>query len=622
MTLTPFLAVAQVLSNPVPTNDNATQQALVGGVGSASGDSTLGTIGGILGGDTGRAIGNAATKIADKVKSIMSKVCVTTKVTGILQTADKVNQWTFGGLDLLTPGGQTAQATLIKGKIVTLSDARDCLQSQIDQLASTVPVSILQAQQIQTTLDGLTKTKTTIDARLDILNDQYTLATQSIWKTILVASLLTTSKSLATNLVNKLVSQYKINDFTKYADAVATQVYDNEYIQNNASGSNADQMILRSMLTNPIAQSVIQPAVYQKTNDSLGFAPATVDLSASNPDFYTQMALVGAGGNNPFVQQMVMTDKAINAHNQALATAQSEIAQSNGLKTPRSCAGSLEQQKSIDLAYNAANKQVQDRQKLYSTLLSNPNSSSDDIARAQSDLNAAIKQLQSVPNKNVDAAGNAALDICTAIVSPPSLINKGINDAFQAITGDMTNYNNANLPFFVNAIAGIASQVSNSLIFGGKVSGTQILNENAGNIALATSYATNYVGSELQSKQNNGLTVSVQRSDDGSNKTSATYSIEWDAQSVSGATGLSVTGPGLPANMSGLVQSKLSATVPATVVAPGNYIYTITAYGQSKADVKATVTITVTPSSVAGANVAKPLEAIRGPSGINPRGQE
>ncbi len=529
----------------------------------------------------------------------------------------------------LSPTGKAEQIALIKSKITQLTSARTCIQSQIDQLNGISPVSILQAQIVQTNLDGLTKQKNTIDLRVDALNDQLNIANQSLWKTILIASLLSVSKSLSTTMVNKLVSNYKINDFQKYAEAVATQVYDNEFIQDNSSGSAADQLILRSMLTNPIAKSVIQPSVYQRTNDSLGFVPSTVDTTANNSNFYIQMASVGTAGNSPFVQQMVLADAAQRSHDKAVSTAQAEIAQSNGLKTPRTCGATLQQQKTIDDAYKAANDKVQYQQaelvRLQDSRDSGLTVKDSDIAQAQADLNTALKQMQAVPYNNLDAKGNAAIDVCTAIVSPPSLINQGINEAFKAITNNMYNYNSDNLPEFVNIISGIASQVSNSLIFGGNTSAAKILDENLAPAAAAATYAANFAASELINKESNGLSFTVTRTDDGSKPGSATYSLKWDANSVDGAKSVALIGPGLPFNTSGLITPNLTGTVTATVSTTGNLTFSVVAYGASKNDVKASVTIPVNPSQVAGASIARPLETIRGPSinqivAISPRG--
>ncbi len=582
-----------------------------------------------MGGSTGKQIGDAADKVSKQISGIMSKICVTSQVNKILTTADQINQWTFGGLSSLSPTGKAEQIALIKSKITQLTTARTCIQAQIDDLNKVSPISVLQAQQVQTALDGLTKQKNTIDLRVDALNDQLNIATQSLWKTILIASLLSVSKSLSTTMVNKLVNNYKINDFTKYAEAVATQVYDNEFIQNNSSGSAADQLILRSMLTNPVAQSEIQSAVYQRASDSLGFIPSTVDSSSNNSNFYIQMANVGTAGNSPFVQQMVLADAAQRSHSQAVSTAQAEIAQSNGLKTPRTCGATLQQQKTIDASYKAANDKVQYQQKELTRLQDSRDSGltvkDSDIAQAQADLNTAIKQMQAVPNNSLDAKGNAAIDICTAITSPPSLINQGINEAFKAITNNMYNYNSDNLPEFVNIISGIASQVSNSLIFGGNNSASKILDENLAPAAAAASYAVNFATAELQNKESNGLSITVTRTDDGSKTGSATYSIKWDAKSVDGANLTTVIGPGLPLNTSGLISASLTGATTATVSTTGTLTFTAVAYGVNKSDVKASVSVQVNPSQVAGASIARPLESIRGPSvnqvvAISPRG--
>ncbi len=616
----PNFAFAQV---SVPTNDAGTQQALVGK-----------STGGILG-----SLSSAISQVDGAISKITSTACVTSQVSSILSAVDNVNQWTFGGLSLLTSNGQTSQAAAIELKMEKLSAARDCLESEINQLNAQKPGSILQAQQIQTLLAQYTKEKNTIDARFDVLVDQYTVATQSIWKTILITSLLNISKSLSINMVNRLVSNYKIADFAQYADAVASEVYDNELIAKNFSGAPADEMIVRSMLTNPIAQSVISPAIYARASAALGFDPAT--LSYNDPDFYQKLASVGYAQADPYFQQQNMANITGQIYAQAQMNAQAEVAQSGGLKTPRTCLGTLQEQQAIDQSFQAANDQLQNRTALYNKLLSAQQVGmpvkQSDIAQAQADMIAAQKQLQGVPN---EVNNKPLIDICQGIVSPPSLISKGIDQAFQALGGNLGKYNNSNLPFFVNFVSDIANQISNNLIFGGGMYGSSIIGENAGNISAAAGMAATYASSDLHGSQKNNMIFTATRSTDvgSGNSALASYNLQWDASNVTNATGVSITGSGLPANTSGLVVFYLSGATTASVPIGGTYTYTLTAYGKSKADVLARTTVTVSPSqpqasqlsaadklpagSVAGAFISREPLAVRGPvQALHPRGE-
>ncbi len=598
----PFLAFAQVLS--VPTADinsgNLTGQA------------------------TGIAANIAATTALTAAAQV-NQACATFEQ-AYFNGQSGAQVTSLGGLDLISGGtAMDKQLQLQIGEIdgaplpVTVPTPSviqgliPCRQQALTAVNAVVAINTYIANQKQTLYNTITASIANLKAREQSLKNQDIIAQQGFWKTLVYNILIKTTQSVSTRLVSQLVSNYKIQDFEKYAGAVATQVYDNEFIQDNANGSAADQLILRSMLTNPAAQSTIQSAIYQRSSTNLGFTPSTVDTSANNQNFYMQMATIAAPANDPFVTQMTMANTAMQAHSQAMTTAQAEIAQSNGLKTPRTCGATLQQQQSIDASYKAANDQVANRQALYNSLISNPNSKPADLAQAQSDLNAATKNLQAVPSNSLDAGGNAAIDICTAIVSPPSLINKGINDALGAFDQSLATYNNNNLPSFITGITTVATGLINNLIFGGNQSSSNILSETTGVLASGAALATNVASSQAQVQQNNNLVVTAQRTDDGTNKSSASYAIQWDATNVTGATGVSVAGPGLPSNTSGLITTNLSATTQATVGTTGSYTYTITAYGASKSDVKAAVTLIISPAIVAGASISRPMQPIRGP---------
>ena len=83
-----------------------------------------------------------------------------------------------------------------------------------------------------------------------------------------------------------------------------------------------------------------------KAGQYLGFDPTTLD--PNDPNFYQKMYSVGGGNANPFVQQIAFANAAQMVHAKSLVTAQAEISQSAGLKTPRNCQGTLAQQQLLD----------------------------------------------------------------------------------------------------------------------------------------------------------------------------------------------------------------------------------------------------------------------------------
>jgi len=529
---------------------------------------------------------------------------------------DTAAQLGMGGLTLI--GGGAAMQVQLTAKLGKIDSAITCHQGVLATLNAIVAPDSFVSQQKQIVSNKAASAIAALKVKEETVKGQLTLAQQGFWKTLVYNILIKTTQSISAHMLNNLTNNFKIKDFTKYADAVATQVYDNALITQNYSGKAEDQLLIRSMLSNPIVQNEISPAIFQRVNTNLGFNPSTVDVMS--PSFYANMALVGAQENSPYVQQMVFADQTQALHAKALNTAEQEIAQSNGLKTPRTCVGTLSQQKAIDSSYASVNARLKDRQKLLSTLAdaqtAGQNVSATDIAKAQADVNQAAKDLQNLPN-SPGVAGKAAIDICTAIVSPPSLINQGINEALHQIGQNLGTYNDNNLPFFITAITDIATKYTNSLIFGGNVNTNSVIQEAVGAGAATAAQAIN---NNYQTKQVNNVSVSSSINGSTGTGNQVSINIDWDATALGNASGVAISGPGIPANMSGLMVNQLSGSIAATVNGPGTYKYVVSVYGASKSDVLATIPISVVVPAVAGVSVSRPLEQIRGP--LTPRGMQ
>jgi len=558
-------------------------------------------------------ISTSTVVAAIKAATIANKACETAET--VYFKTDKAVSFGFGGLSLISGGANVAAQ--LQAKITAIEGFKVCRQAILVTLDAIVTPSVFTASQKETLYNAVSTVLATLKAREEPLVNQLRVVQQGFWKTLVFNILIKTTKSVAINMANKLVNSYKIKDFAKYADAVATQVYDSQFILNNFSGNKADQMLVRSILNNPAVQSQIPPAIFMRADQALGFNPKTI--SYSDPNFYSKMASVGGGYANPYFQNVVLTSQAEQIRSRSVATAQAEIAQSTGLKTPRNCLGTMAQQNSIDLSYKALNDKLQDRQNLLNDLLNAQNLGrsvkQSDIDRARADYDSVLRELQALPN----SVQSPIVKICEGIVSPPSLINKGIDEAFKSIGQNMGTYNENNLPFFINFITDVATQISNNLIFGGGIGGSHILDENAGNLARAGALGLGALTANNQVKQDKNFIFKSTQTDDGSDPTSATFELSWDASGVANAQQIAITGPNLPAAYNGIMAPDISSSVNVTVAVPGTYTYTITVYGKSKADVLGSITLTIAPSAVEGAFTDKPSISIRGP-GVSPRG--
>ncbi len=476
------------------------------------------------------------------------------------------------------------------------------------------------AGEISTGLATYKKKQDDLEARIDNAN-------QGFWKTLLVALLLKTSKAMANALVSKLVNNYKIKDFKQYADSVATLVYDNQFIRENYPDKEG-QMMARAILNNPLLRNQVPTALFVAADKNLGFDPGT--LSPNDPNYYTKMASVGAGSANPYLQQSIYVSNVDAARAKSMNMAQNQIAQSNGLKTPVNCAGSLAQQNSIDAQTKALSAQLDNRTALLNNLNAakglGQNVSSTDIAKAQADYNTALNTW----NKSPDAlgSGNAAIIMCEAIVAPPILINKGIDQAFNAIGVNMAQYNSNNLPAFINTITDVASQIGTSFIFGGSQGAQNAAVMSEGKLVGAAVAATSdYVSSNTAANIAKGI---INFSFDSGTVAPNSYSLSWEVSKdvISSASYVVISGDGAPMTINQLTSQKIVQRLPLTgttaITTTKGGIYTLTVYdgaGKVLTSASTSFAIPATPL-VNGAFTAKPSLSIRGPEPeFNPRGE-
>ncbi len=398
----------------------------------------------------------------------------------------------------------TAYNSYLNTPLLPLCPGMLALMATLDKLTAPNTYTSTLKQQLVTQMRSDIQT---YNDKLKTAQARYNVASQSVWKALMITVLINTTKSVADQLVNKLVNNYKIANIKAYTDSLATLAYDNQFIRDNFPGSQ-DQLMARAILTNPILRSQIQPGIYTEINQNLGFQPMT--LSTSDPNYYAKMAAVGATSNNPYYVQTAFVVGVDASHANSVAHAQLQISQGNGYKAPVNCAGSLSQQKQIDTQTKAASDQLANRQALLTNLQQaqalGQNVPVADLARAQADYNSALAAWNNVPytvsgqNSVSNAAvgggnnteGTMAIVMCEAVASPAVLVNQGIDAMFKAVGANISQYNSNNLPGFLSAIGGIATQIGSSMILGGITGNSSTVNEKMaiGQAISATTGAT------------------------------------------------------------------------------------------------------------------------------------
>jgi hypothetical protein len=423
------------------------------------------------------------------------------------QTASKSN--VLSTVALLTNDGQTAQLNAMKILDNVYETYFACAQDQYLIFTGTggadsgLPASSLYTSGLkQQYVNKIDADWTTYLKKQSDLEARISNANQGFWKTFLISTLLTASKSVADTLVTKLVNNYKISNFKQYADSAATLMYDNQFIRQNFPNAE-DQLMARAILNNPLLRTQIQPGIFVAANAALGFNPAAMNPSSAN--FYGQMAAMGSPAANPYYLQTAYVGGVDQSRSASLATAQQQISQGSGYKAPVNCAGTLNQQQQIDSQAIALQNQLANRQALLTNLqqaqAAKPGSvSNSDLLKATSDYNAALNAWNNAPDAVTSSSGSTSTDpaiiMCEAISSPAVLVNQGIDSVFKAVGGNLTQYNSNNLPSYINVIDGIVSQIADNLVLGGASAGANsaLLNENkavAATVALAAQNTSN-----------------------------------------------------------------------------------------------------------------------------------
>jgi hypothetical protein len=555
---------------------------------------------------------NTAQAAAFQVPWGAYQACLLTQTA--FDNGDSAKNLSFSGLNLIS-GGVDLVAQY-DAELVAYTAFLNCAQTNKAALNLLPAGTVYLSNAKQQMLTQMNSAIATYQAKWHNAEARQANATQGFWKTLVFNLLIKVGKSVVTTLVNKLVQNYKINNLKQYIDSVATLMYDNQYIRDNFPSAQG-QLMARAVLQNPLFRTQIQPAVFMAANSALSFTPGTV--SPSDPNFYAKMNAVGSSGANPFVQQAVLVSSVDQSHSNALATTQLQVAQSNGYKAPVNCAGSLAQQQAIDAQNVNAQNQLANRQALLYNLQTGGGSASD-IAKAQANVNTAQAQWNALPYtvtgtssvSNIGSGGGnntegtMAIIMCEAINSPAALINQGINAAITHYGGNLTQYNNNNLPAFINIITDVSSQIVNSLVLGG-LSGAgsaALINENKTVSAVAVAGSQAAYSNSLANLANNVEFDPPVYNNSSPNSWTLSWNVITSSGGLSNAAYVTISGDGISATNG--INSTTKKPIPNSLPLSGSYnitttvggTYTLTVYDVN-GNPLTSVTQTITPVGAA-----------------------
>ena len=305
---------------------------------------SVGAVNAIPTNNSGTIIGNAAFNLGTPaylgMVAIQALYSQCTAAMKTFEASDSTAQLGFSFSALIGGGGQLALQ--ISNEIAAYNTYLACLLGPLilgpqpplapfvlPALSALVAPNTYTAGLKQQLVSQVNASVQAYQAKLKTAQGRYNIASQNIWKALMITILINTTKSVADQLVNKLVSNYKITNLKQYTDSVATLMYDNQFLRDNFPATQ-DQMMARQILTNPLFRSQIQPGIFLQASNNLGYNPAT--LSPSDPNYYTKLAAAGSSPANPYFLQASYVSGVDQSHAASMSTAQAHIAQGSGYK--------------------------------------------------------------------------------------------------------------------------------------------------------------------------------------------------------------------------------------------------------------------------------------------------
>lgn len=365
-----------------------------------------------------------------------NKACAKAEVG--LETASTASSLISSGLSMIS--GNKVEVAQLKARILKLAAAIKCREAVLTSLAAYTPATIFEAQKAETLKNEATRALASLKQRKDQAEDQHKIATKSVWKAILIPLMMTASKKVATSLINNLTDKYKINDYMKYADAVAGQAYAATAISQQAK-DNRDMLLVQNFMTNPLAKKQVQPLLKTRIDDAITFNGQKLPVDSkkidfTENDFYEKMTSYGKAETLPAFVLGVMDTKAQTAQAKAVESAKVEIGAS-AYKNTHDCRGDLAAQDRTNAELKKLQDEYADRSSLfdrYQQVIDTAKLGSKERQEAMVEQEKVFKELETITAKLKAfpvSKTNPVEQVCKGIVNPQSTVNKMIDSAFK-----------------------------------------------------------------------------------------------------------------------------------------------------------------------------------------------
>ncbi|GEM_PF-4341513 len=377
--------------------------------------------------------------------------------------------------NLAAISGGTGESVNLARQVKTLEAKQTCLKTSL-ATASAVPAPTYRMQYEKAQkVEEIKAEITGVKERLAKLQIQQTASTKEVLRAVATKIVLNLQQSFTTSFVNDLKGQFQIKRLYDYTDALATQIYQTDYLLKNYPDDKSTQMVLRVLLQNDrlgnaANKSQVFPIVRAQAQKMLSEDPASVSLS--DTAFYDKMYKARRDPESlALLLQTDYNEKKEQVKAAAFDAAQKEVAQGDGTMAIRNCGDAVNQQSQIDSKVSKLSSEYDINQEVYERLQaqakSNPGSvDASEIKKAQDAALQAEGALTQLPENS-----DMLVSVCEGIEDPGKFVSNFINDYLQSHIQESFDIKSDNLPWWGDYLAKVGNNLASKVLGGGKGTG-------------------------------------------------------------------------------------------------------------------------------------------------------
>jgi hypothetical protein len=354
----------------------------------------------------------------------------------------------------------------------TRSQLRDCWLplELIAQNAKGVTNS--QAQNLEANRTLIASKKQTLTLQLVDYEKQKKQSFQDIFEAIAFNLGQAAVNEAAVKGVNSLVDNLKIGDYGRYADALATQVFNIQEIKKNSRGDQEKELIAASLYRATITgdASNLNTATALASQKAKQYNVDPDNLDWSDPSYWNKVSVAGDERTWPQYHILNGQDTVNKSVASAHELAHAEMATSEGFKSMRNCTDITSQQQQIDADLAAASTKMQEAE--LTLAIAQERSDATVLAQARQAYVAAQTEY-----KAAQAKSNGGFAVaCGAITKPAQLISQTATKWLGTLFDQNSTYNSANPTLLGSLISKFSKRLFDDILDGNNRNGS-VLND-------------------------------------------------------------------------------------------------------------------------------------------------